>query len=276
MSFFIKDSVCARCNETFTSSFVVMIKNGVLCQKCGYKCADLSFLKTKSVESINDFILNKEQNQSLFNKFKETRSIGDFLIIDDNNRLWHMGVANNDIGKDNKLTSLQSLKINTGKTFNFISEIPYVFSFEDVLEYELIEDGNTVTKGGLGAAIVGGITFGGAGAVTGAVIGKKKTSSSVYNMRINITINNQWIPFITIVLLNGEIKKGGFVYNNIRDKANVIVSTLSQMCLPPNSTNQTSNNYSLADELLKFKQLLDSNIITIEEFESIKSKLLNT
>lgn len=38
--------------------------------------------------------------------------------------------------------------------------------------------------------------------------------------------------------------------------------------------NNTSNNISVADEILKFKKLLDDGIITKEEFESKKQELL--
>lgn len=37
---------------------------------------------------------------------------------------------------------------------------------------------------------------------------------------------------------------------------------------------QESNNFSSADEILKFKQLLDQGIITKEEFERKKNELL--
>ena len=37
---------------------------------------------------------------------------------------------------------------------------------------------------------------------------------------------------------------------------------------------ESSNSFSVADEILKFKQLLDSGIITKEEFDDKKKQLL--
>lgn len=37
----------------------------------------------------------------------------------------------------------------------------------------------------------------------------------------------------------------------------------------------SNNNFSLADELLKLKQLLDIGVLTQEEFDEQKNKLLN-
>lgn len=33
---------------------------------------------------------------------------------------------------------------------------PKNYNFEDILKYELLEDGETITKGGLGRAVAGG------------------------------------------------------------------------------------------------------------------------
>ena len=41
------------------------------------------------------------------------------------------------------------------------------------------------------------------------------------------------------------------------------------------NTNNTSSQVSGADEILKFKELLDSGIITEEEFEAKKKSILN-
>lgn len=42
-----------------------------------------------------------------------------------------------------------------------------IYSHSDVIEYELLENGETVTKGGIGRALAEGVLFGGVGAVVG-------------------------------------------------------------------------------------------------------------
>ena len=49
-----------------------------------------------------------------------------------------------------------------------------IYNYSDLLGYEILEDGNTVTKGGLGSAVVGGALFGGIGSVVGGLTGGKK------------------------------------------------------------------------------------------------------
>ncbi len=59
-----------------------------------------------------------------------------------------------------------------------------IHRFEDIIDYELLEDGDLQIKGGLGSALAGGLTFGAAGAIVGASVGKKKTTSNCFSMSI--------------------------------------------------------------------------------------------
>lgn len=48
----------------------------------------------------------------------------------------------------------------------------------------------------------------------------------------------------------------------------------AKMAAKKKTTDQNDNTLSVADEILKFKSLLDEEIITAEEFEDSKNKLL--
>jgi len=268
-----EDVYCVKCNG-LCGSVPIMIKNGNLCRKCAYPCVELPFIKTKSEADINEYLAHKEQNKKLLQTFKETRSLGDYIVIDDNNKLWYLGSCDSVIPKDKMLSRMQALQINIGKQINISSDEPYVFSFDDIIDYELVENGETITKGGVGTAAVGGAFFGGTGAITGAILGKKTTSPLINDMHINITTNNKYIPLVRINMVNGQINKNGFAYNTIRGKADSILSSLSQICAKKKPILDENPTFSVADELTKYKQLLDSNVITNEEFEAAKKKLL--
>lgn len=60
---------------------------------------------------------------------------------------------------------------------------PKIYKYSDIVDYELLEDGESITKGGLGRAVVGGALFGGVGAVVGGVTGHKKKYSCMHEFK---------------------------------------------------------------------------------------------
>ena len=154
----------------------------------------------------------------------------------------------------------------------------HVFNFEDIVEYEFIEDGETITKGGLGSAIVGGALLGGVGAIVGGVTGSKKNHPFVNSMKIKVTVKDFDHPIVNIKLIGTRLPKDSSVYKERLVKAQMILSLLAliQKQVEGNSVfSDSQNTISTADEIMKFKKLLDSGIITREEFEVKKRQLLN-
>lgn len=124
-----------------------------------------------------------------------------------------------------------------------------VHDYTDLVSYEYLEDGGTVVSGGIGNAIVGGALFGGVGAVVGAATGKKKQSEFVNSMKIRLTVNSMKNPteFIDMNPVRIRMKR---------------------------SSGQYRKNSDPADEILKYKRLLDAGAITQEEYEAKKSSCL--
>lgn len=82
------------------------------------------------------------------------------------------------------------------------SETTPWLDFNKLIKYDLIQDDSIVTSGGVGMALVGGLAFGGFGAIAGGITGKRKTKRKIEHLIINVTINDfdcpsLWIPFIT-------------------------------------------------------------------------------
>ena len=88
-----------------------------------------------------------------------------------------------------------------------------VYDVNEVIGYEVLEDGKTITSGGLGSAILGGALFGGAGAIVGSITGGKTTSRKVNSLRLKLTLNNIVEPVLYIDFLPGILsyKSDSFV-----------------------------------------------------------------
>ena len=153
-----------------------------------------------------------------------------------------------------------------------------IYKYRDIIGYELIENNGSVTKGGFGGAVVGGVLFGGFGAVTGSVLGKKN-QSMCNNMSVRITVNDSSNPMVNIPLIVQPTKTNSTLYQSVQTTAKIIISQLQYICAQNESEKQVENNVpigtvSTADEILKFKSLLDLGIITQAEFDRKKKELL--
>lgn len=164
-----------------------------------------------------------------------------------------------------------------------------LFRYDQIVDFEIIEDGNSIASGGLGRAAVGGILFGGAGAIAGGVTGRKKSKQTCDRLEIKITVKDYIEPVFYITLLNAEMKKKSLTYKTCIKTAEAIVSKLqlianeqaeqqatAQSVNIQQSTPQLSPEEQIdaADEIRKFKELCDDGIITQEEFEAKKKQLL--
>jgi len=156
-----------------------------------------------------------------------------------------------------------------------------IFAYSDLLDFEINEDGSSIVKGRGMATAVGAATFGLAGAMIGSS-GKRKNVDLCTSLEVRIFLNSLETSQIAIPLVAGKVKKGSFEYKNAMEKAQEIMSILTYIAnqkdvhTEKNSTaaNQNGTNISDADELLKFKGLLDSGIITQEEFDAKKKQIL--
>lgn len=175
--------------------------------------------------------------------FKETDSIYDgdalFVSIDKTNRLFCFGHRGGDKGPR------------------------MIYSFDEVAGYESdAPDDLTVTetKGGIGRAVIGAAVAGPVGAIVGAATAKTETrkgSRSKENVSIRFTLP------LGETSLQTTVYPGGMTAFLKRCK---VRQEKPQVAAPAAS--------SVADELLKFKQLLDMGAITEAEYNAKKVQLL--
>lgn len=112
--------------------------------------------------------------------------------------------------------------------------IDCLYTFDEILDFKIIENGVSVTEGAnlLGAA-VGGLVFGGAGAIVGAMAGSRKTQGKCNEMVLKITVNRvkNSTRYLHIIGQNTEFKesylRSSQVYEYARDKAEYCASLLT-------------------------------------------------
>ena len=210
MGLFGKKEVCPVCGMPVKGMGLVKIAGSLyLCQECRQMVSmDDSMLPFQSVDDIKKHLAYRESNLRSFRDFTVSREIRVgtlFFRVDDGRQLWYCAAK---------------------KDAN-----PPLFKFDEVLNYELTEDGETIIKGGLGRAVVGGALFGGVGAVVGGITGKKKGKQVVKSMRLRISLRN---PYTTSMVLdfipNGiECKVGSFTYNAYKQDTNAVMAILDNM-----------------------------------------------
>ena len=130
--------------------------------------------------------------------FVPTKKVGKYIYIDENNREFCVPC-------DKKNSD--------------------IYSFSDLIDFECIEDGNTVSKGSVLNAAAGAFVFGTVGALVGA--GAKKTKTTCNKLQIKISVNNMQKPIVYINLLSFEVKRDSNIYKAALESAEEITAVLS-------------------------------------------------
>ncbi len=256
MGLLSKKENCSICGEKSGKA----VTDGFICSGCWAKTGVYGAPLTSNkhlalVSQVKEKIaLNQkwqEDQKNRKNIFTPTMIIGEHLMVDEANRLF-------------------SLTIGTIKK----KPMAEIFSFDDVEEYELDEDGESITKGGLGRAAAGGLLLGEVGAVVGGVTGGKKTSGICTKMNIIISIKNQYVKTY-IQLIVGKTKKTSFIYKAAQQNANNILQFFDSItALKEQDTQVKQEKTSAADDLKKYYDLFTSGAISEEEYNVIKEKLI--
>lgn len=159
-----------------------------------------------------------------------------------------------------------------------------IIEYENILSYSLIEDGAAVTSGSVGSAVAGGLLFGETGAIVGGITGKRKTSDAVTSVKICVNVKNFPTNCLFIEILNSSspLKKTSIFYKNIQNLAYQCLSILERVVkenteslINQNNIKNYNPNISIADEIKKMKELVDEGLLTQNEFETQKNRLLN-
>ena len=253
MGLFDKKEMCSICNNELGKS---KYNDGWVCKSCINKCGIFIIPKHCSCKEVEKAIKRNIVNGERKNIFKATKKVGNYIHIDETNKLVAFPSA---FGKIDKVA---------------------IYNYSEILGCDVLEDGQSISKGGLGRAVAGGLLFGGVGAIVGGVTGSKKTKQIINSMKVKITVNDISNPTQYISLIESETKSTSFMYSTAKNNAEQIVSLIN-IIINDNNTNlqqdtmKSIEDISVAEEIRKFKQLADDGIITEEEFENKKKELLN-
>jgi hypothetical protein len=182
----------------------------------------------------------------------------------------------------------------TNKKISFVSLNSYkdkVYSYHDILKSEILTDGVSVTSTNrgsqLGGALLGGLLAGGVGALIGGLSGSTTSQEKVKKVELNIIVNDTVNPIHKIVFLESyfsgyakdsqEYKDGYNTAYHCHQLIGVLIRQADEEDKRKEISTSSSNsqgNVSVADELRKLVQLKDEGIISGDEFEAQKKKLI--
>ena len=180
-------------------------------------------------------------------------------------------------------------QIRKNKKYSKIFNREQVIDFEIKVDNEVVITSKSQTNKGFGKAVVGGVLFGGAGAIAGAIAGNKKTDTSqsqreIHHYTLVLKINDIHTPSLVVELPSLQLAEEVATTLAIlcQDSSPVAESSNSveppQVAKKPNTDNtETAKNDDKMDkfeEIKKYKELLDMGIISQEEFEIEKTRIL--
>lgn len=185
------------------------------------------------------------------------------------------------------LKNIARIDIETQKkllgAYSYYESESVVLKFEQILDFEIFENGNSVVSSKTGSAIVGGLLFGGLGAIAGAS-GSRIISDNCKTLKLNIYTTDVANSVITLDLLDRGIEKNSAEYENIKDTVNKMIGFLKiaresnrqaerkedKKVIVENIEDINQNNN--LSKLKELAQLKEQGIITDKEFEESKKK----
>lgn len=157
----------------------------------------------------------------------------------------------------------------------------YTLPISDIVMFKI--EGNkqfvTETSGGganIEGAVVGGLLFGGAGAIVGGQVGTeiKSTTKEMDNRIISLYYYSDGKLMVENIRSTNIDATISALRQIIPQKEESVVQLETNKEKRSRITESTKSNISIVDELKNFKELLDSDIITQEEFEAKRKQLL--
>ena len=195
---------------------------------------------------------NKLASKEDEKKFKATKKIGNYMWIDE----------------ENKLVKFSS---------KYKMAPACLMHFDEIKGYSLLENGKEVVKNnGIKRAVIGGLLFGEIGAIVGATTSKTKQTQTIGTVLLFVELSEKYKKQIIPVYFAMGSKESinSSFYRGIKKIAQECMDNIDVITGVSSDNDYSKQSLSIPDELRKFKELLDDGIITEEEFESHKQKLL--
>lgn len=173
-----------------------------------------------------------------------------------------------------------------------------IIPFSQIISVEILEDNTILQQKSslrtIGGAVIGGAVAGGAGAIVGGLSGETKQNKKVSSVQVKVRLRDINHPSFIIncfncktmtvegkpvkpdSILGGLYKQGLNDAQRIADTLSVIIdATDKEAKTASNPIQQQKAVGSVADELGKLAELKNKGILTEEEFNEQKKKLLS-
>lgn len=174
------------------------LADGKICNNCASKCSkSITSIDLHTVDEIKRHIKAREENKKRFQSFNVTDLISELIWVNDNEKIWCCP--------------------------NIDRKNPDIFNYSDIIEYELIEDGKSIAKGGHGA-ICGNVLCS-----ENPAIEDIPEEDTVNSLSIRISVKNEFISNVEIKLIRIETKRNSTHYKLHMESAKKIISLLDQM-----------------------------------------------
>ncbi|MEH7112416.1 SHOCT domain-containing protein [Neobacillus niacini] len=169
------------------------------------------------------------------------------------------------------------------------------YNYRDILQSKVLEDGreilDTTRSGATTGAVIGAALGGGIGAVVGGIVGAQD-SSSRESVTVKVVVNDTLEPSFEIELLSRDIKGGeDYVYTQsetyknayksaqyLHDKVSILIRQAEELNKMEKSEKSQDapkvNGSSIADEIRKLAELKVEGLITEDEYENQKKRLM--
>lgn len=168
-----------------------------------------------------------------------------------------------------------------------------IINYADIIQVSYVENGTQLyTKSAgrtVGGAIVGGVLMGGAGAVVGGLSGASTQNMEIRSIEVKILLRNtnRTSCVLNFMKANRNLKTKDETdrrlyesysksANQAKDILSVIIDNVKQTSTAVARPVMTTTSTSVADELIKLAKLKADGVLTEEEFQAQKSKLLSS
>ena len=160
------------------------------------------------------------------------------------------------------------------------------FNFEDLIDFEIVENGSSVIQSKIASTLAGGILLGGVGALAGAN-GRKQINDICNSLILKMYFSDNGAVCITEKINERPLYKNSIEYQSLSSTVDNIVSVLKyvkqqaeySVYSNPKMTSTKENNKiedtSSINQLEKLAELKEKGIITEQEFEESKKKILS-